>query len=257
MLKKRIIPCMLYNGLSLVKTIQFGPMRNLGNPIQMARVYNQRNVDELIFIDLKATEEKRPPLYSVIADVIQECFMPLTVGGGIHSLDDISKLLAIGADKISINSEALKNPGFITQAAHSFGSQCVVVSIDARKIGDKHMVFKNHGTENTGLEASAWAKKVEELGAGEIFLTSIDNDGKMQGYDLELVKKVAGAVSIPVIASGGAGKAQDIIDAAKAGADAVALASMFHYSGHTANSIKERMSEAGLPVRIIRKEVIH
>ena len=252
MLKTRIIPCMLFNGSNLVKTIKFDELRNLGNPVQMAHVYNSRNVDELIFIDLKATEEKRGPLYDIIEDITKECFMPLTIGGGIHSINDIDRLLKIGADKISINSEAINNPSFITQATKKFGSQCVVISIDVKLSRGKYYVFKNRGKENTKIEVEKWARKVQDLGAGEIFLNSIDKDGTMGGYDLKLIKKVATAVSIPVIACGGAGKVQDIIDAVKiSSADAVSLASMFHYSGHTANSIKERMAKAGIPVRIL------
>lgn len=243
---------MLFNGFSLVKTIQFDQMRNLGTPIQMARVYNARNVDELIFIDLMASEERRSPLYDIVADIVQECFMPLTIGGGIHSLDDISKLLGIGADKVSINNEAIVNPDFIGRAAQKFGSQCVVVSMDVRYSNGEHHVFKDRGKERTGSTAVEWAAEIERRGAGEIFLTSIDRDGTMTGYDLALIKKVSSAVGIPVIASGGAGRVQDIIDAATiGGADAVSVASMFHYSGHTANSIKSRMKAAGIPVREI------
>ena len=252
MLKTRIIPCMLFNGLNLIKTIRFDTIRNLGNPVQMARVYNSRNVDELIFIDMKATQEKRSPALEIIKEIAKECFMPLTIGGGIHSMKDIENLLKIGADKISINSEAIENSTFISQAAKKLGSQCVVISIDAKKIGKEYFVFKNRGLINTKKTAVEWAKEVERLGAGEIFLTSIDQDGAMTGYDSELIKKVSSAVSIPVIASGGAGKVQDIIDAIKiGGADAVSLASMFHYSGHTANSIKERMVKAKISVRLL------
>ena len=243
---------MLFSGFNLIKTIKFNQTRNLGYAIQMARVYNSRNVDELMFIDIKATEEKREPAFDVIKEIIAECFMPLTIGGGIHSVENIYKLLKIGADKVSINSEALDHPEFVTKAAKKFGSQCVVVSIDAKRISKDHYVFKNRGRENTKLKAVDWAKMVEKLGAGEIFLNSIDQDGVMKGYDLELIKKVASAVSLPVIACGGAGKVQDIIDAVKiGGANAVSLASMFHYSGHTADSIKERMRNAKIPVRII------
>lgn len=252
MLKTRIIPCMLFNGFNLIKTIRFDQTRNLGNAVQMARVYNSRNVDELIFIDMKATEENRRPEFNTVKDIVAECFMPLTIGGGIHSIEDIYGLLKIGTDKICLNSEALNNPGFITETAKKFGSQCIVVSIDTKKSGKEYFVFKNRGAVNTKKTAVQWAKEVEKLGAGEIFLTSIDRDGTMEGYDLELIKKVTTAVSIPVIACGGAGKVKDIIDAVKVGgADAVSLASMFHYSGHTPNSIKERMKSAKIPVRII------
>ncbi len=243
---------MLFNGFNLIKTIKFNNIRNLGNPIQTARVYNSRNVDELIFIDMKASEEKREFFYEVAENIVKECFMPLTLGGGIHSLEDISKLLKIGADKVSLNSEALKNPKFITLAAEKFGSQAVVVAIDAKLKKGEHYVFVNRGKEETGKKVTDWAKEVQSLGAGEILLTSIDRDGTMEGYDGDLVRKVIAAVPIPVIANGGAGQVQDIIDVIKkSGADAVALASMFHYSGHTANSIKRRLHEAGIPVRIV------
>src|SRR3990167_6094099 len=257
MLKTRVMPCMLFNGLHLIKTIQFDQIRNLGNPVQMARVYNSRNVDELIFIDMKATEEDRPPAYEIIKDIIAECFMPLTVGGGIHSIEVIHRLLKIGADKVCINSEAINNPAFVTAAAKKFGSQCIVISIDVKQVRKDHYVFKSRGRENTNITVIEWVKQVEKLGAGEIFLTSIDKDGTMDGYDLDLIKKVSSTVSVPVIACGGAGKVQDIIDAVKLGrADAVSLASMFHYSGHTANSIKERLAKAKIPVRMLKIDKI-
>ena len=252
MLKTRVIPCMLSNGLHLIKTIKFDTIRNLGNPIQMARVYNSRNVDELIFIDMKASEEKRSPNIELIGEISKECFMPLTIGGGINSIKDIGNLLKIGADKISINSQAIDNPEFIAQTATKFGSQCIVISIDVKKLGKEHYVFKNRGKINIRKTAIQWAKEAEKLGAGEILLTSIDRDGTMAGYDLDLIKKITSSVSIPVIACGGAGKVKDMVNAVKiGGADAVSLASMFHYSGHTSNSIKERMSKAKITVRIL------
>lgn len=255
MLKTRIIPCMLYNGLYIVKTIRFDEMRTLGNPVQYAKVYDSRNVDELIFIDITATEESRKPDLELIRSLMLECFMPVTVGGGIKTIQDIKNLLKIGADKVCINRAAIENPEFITEAAKVFGSQCIVVSIDAKKIDNDYYVFKNRGRENAKIKAIDWAKKVEKAGAGEIFLTSIDQDGVMKGYDLDLIKKVKSSVSIPIIACGGAGKRQDIVNAIKTGgADAVSLASMFHYTGHTANSIKEEMAKAGINVRVINSE---
>lgn len=251
MLKTRLIPCMLFSGMSLVKTIQFGQLRNLGNPIQTAKVYNARNVDELIFIDLLASEEGREPLYDVIREIVPECFMPLTIGGGIHTVDQVSRLLSIGADKVSLQSEAIKNPDFINQVSRTFGDQCVVVSIDAKFLDGEYRVFTRRAKENTGMTAVAWAREAEQRGAGELLLTSIDRDGTMTGFDVALIQKVTSAVSIPVIACGGAGKVQDVLDAVHAGASAVALASMFHYSGHTSNSIKQRMRQAGIPVRIL------
>ena len=253
MLKTRVIPCMLYNGMHIVKTTQFEEMRTLGNPVQYAKVYDSRNVDELIFIDLTATEEKRKFDLETIRNVMLECFMPVTIGGGIKNINDITNLLKIGADKVCFNTVAIENPKFITETAKKFGSQCIVVSIDAKKNNKDHYVFKNRGKINTGKKVIDWAKKVEKLGAGEIFLTSIDQDGTMTGYDLQLIKKVSSAVSIPVIACGGAGKVQDIIDAVKIGeADAISLSSMFHYSGYTANNIKEGMIRAGINVRVIK-----
>ena len=252
MLKTRVIPCMLFNGFNLIKTIKFENIRNLGNPIQTARVYNSRNVDELIFIDMKASEDKREIFYDIVENIAKECFMPLTIGGGIHSLEDISRLLKVGADKVSINSEAIKNSQFIRQASKKFGSQCVVVSIDVKKEDGDYYVFINRGKENSGKRAVDWAKEVERFGAGEILLNSIDKDGTMGGFDCDLVKEISSSVSLPIIALGGAGKVQDIIDVIKlGGADAVSLSSMFHYSGHTVNSIKQRMLQAEILVRII------
>jgi imidazole glycerol-phosphate synthase subunit HisF len=252
MLKTRVIPCMLFDGFSLVKTIRFSNSRNLGNPTQAARVYNSRNVDELIFIDLKASQEKRLPFFSIIEEVFKECFMPLTVGGGIHSIKTAEKLLRIGADKICINSEAIDNPKFITRSAKKFGSQSLVVSIDVKTVNKNHYVFSEKGKKNTRVLATDWAKKVQDKGAGEIFLTSVDQDGVMEGYDLALIKKVTRAVSIPVIVCGGAGKARDVVDAVKiGGANAVSFASMLHYTENTPNSIKEKMNKANIPVRII------
>lgn len=243
---------MLYNGSHIVKTIRFNDMRTLGNPAQFAHVYNSRNVDELLFIDLTATRENRSPDLDAIREVMNECFMPVTIGGGIHSIADIHALLKIGADKVSMNSEAIKRPAFITEAAQKFGSQCIVVSIDAKKVGKQYRVYTDRGRTDAGYSVTDWARQAEQLGAGEILLTSIDQDGTMEGFDLALVKAVAAVVSLPVIACGGAGKVQDVVDAIKkGGADAVALASMFHYSGHTSNSIKERMRAAGIPVRIL------
>lgn len=257
MLKTRLIPCMLFNGIGLVKTISFSQLRNLGNAVQAARVYNNRNDDELFFIDITATQEKRHPMYEIISDIVQECFMPLTIGGGIHTVDDISQLLRIGADKVSINSEAVSNPDFVNTAARKFGSQCIVVSIDARKIGGEYHVFTNRGSQQTEVSAVSWAREVEVRGAGEILLTSIDNDGTMSGYDLDLIRSVTAEVSIPVIACGGAGQIQDIIDAVQIGnASAASLASMFHYAGHTSNSIKVRMLDAGIPVRNVTSDIL-
>ena len=253
MLKTRLIPCMLFNGTNMIKTIKFGEERNLGNPVQFAKVYTARNVDELIFLDVNASAEGRGPLFSMIEEIVQECFMPLTIGGGIRTISDISKLLEIGADKVSINTTAINNPSFIKEASEKFGSQCIVVSIDVKLVGEKYIVFKNRGKENTGMELAAWVAQASELGTGEIFVTSIDRDGTMEGYDISLIKQTSAASTAPVIACGGAGKVDDIISAVKEGkADAVSLASMFHYSGHTSESNKDRMRQAGISVRMVK-----
>ncbi|MEK7067680.1 MAG: imidazole glycerol phosphate synthase cyclase subunit [Patescibacteria group bacterium] len=251
MLKVRVIPCMLFNGFHLVKTVAFGQMRTIGNPVQTARIYNKRNVDELIFIDITASQDQRPPMFDVIRDIFKECFMPLSVGGGIHAITTVDRLMKIGADKIIINSEAIRNPDFVTQVAKKYGSQSVVVSIDAKKQGKAHWVCTERGEENTGMVAEEWAKKVAKLGAGEIFLNSIDRDGTMQGYDLDLISKVGKTVSIPVIACGGAGSSSQVVEAVKSGeAAAVSLASLFHYTQTTPDNVKAALHEAGVPVRL-------
>ena len=252
MLKTRIIPCLLFNGFCLVKTIQFGRERTLGNPIQFARVYNSRNVDELIFIDITASQEKRDPVFHLIADIFNECFMPLAVGGGIHTMEHVDRLMRIGADKVIINSEAINNPAFITKIAGKYGSQSVVIAIDVKYDHNEHFVFYNRAEKNTGLKVVDWARQIEALGAGEIFLNSIDKDGTMRGYDLELIKKVVQAVSLPVIACGGAGTIQHVVDAVQKGkADAVSLASLFHFTGETPNRVKEALDRSGVPVRLV------
>ena len=253
MLKTRVIPCMLFNGSFLIKTIQFSKPRTLGNPIQFARVYNNRNVDELIFLDVAATQENREPAFDTIFDIIKECFMPLTIGGGVRTIDHVDTLFKIGAYKVAVNTEALRNPKFITEIALKYGSQSIVLAIDAKYVNNDYYVFTKRGEKNTEKKAMDWARAGEKLGAGEIFINSIDNDGMMEGYNLNLIQLISRGVSVPVIACGGAGKVQDIIDAVKIGnADAVSLASMFHYSGHTVNSIKERMAKSGIAVRIIK-----
>lgn len=251
MLKTRVIPCMLYNGSHIIKTIKFKNARTLGNPTQFARVYNSRNVDELIFIDILATKEKRDPDYKLIKDISKECFMPVAIGGGIKNLSQVKKLIGIGADKIIINHAAINDPGFIVKISEKFGSQALIVSMDAKRIGNEHYVFGENGTKNSKIKVSDWAKKVEKLGAGEIFLNSIDNDGVMKGYDITLIKKVTSAVSIPVIACGGAGNAKHIIKAITSGqADAVSLSSIFHYTENTNNLIKKTLKKSGINVRL-------
>ena len=252
MLKKRLIPIMLFRNDRLVKSIRFEEFRNVGNPIQMARVYNSRGVDELVFLDINASREKRGPLVEFIKDILEECFMPLTVGGGIKKLDEINGLLKIGADKISINTAAVENSSFIREAARKFGSSNIVVSIDAKRKPDGNYEIFTHGGHNaTGLDAADFAKRVEGLGAGEVLLNSIDKDGMMTGYDIDLMHNISKEISIPVIGCGGAGKPQDFVDCLiNGGTSAVAAASIFHFTEYTPDMIKRHMKECGLDVRI-------
>lgn len=254
MLKTRIIPILLFKNpdIGLVKSVQFDWLRTVGNPINSARVYNSRNVDELIFLDIGARRDDRPINYKVVNDIFKECFMPLTVGGKIETLDDVRKLLLIGADKISINTSAIEHSELISKIANSYGRQCVVVSIDAKKsLNGKYLVYSQGGQKETNLDPAIWAKQTEKLGAGEILLTSIDRDGTRQGYDLQLIKNITSAVKIPVIAAGGAGKPEHFIEAVKkANANALAAASIFHFTQYTPNSVKQIMQKANILVRL-------
>lgn len=251
MLKTRMIPTVLFKNGIVVKSKKFTEHRNIGSCINVVRVYNAREVDELVFLDITATKEDRKLPIAIVREVLDECFMPLTVGGGVKTVDDINMLLRIGADKVSINSEAVKRPEFISEAAKKFGAQCVVVSIDAKKKDGGYEVFTEGGSKPTGLDPVAWAKKCEELGAGEILINSIDNDGMMDGYDIELTKIVSDAVSIPVIACGGAGSLEDFVKAIKEGhASAVSASSIFLFTQTTPKNVKESMAEAGIDVRL-------
>jgi len=231
MLKKRIIPVLLLRKGRLVKPIKFDKYRDVGDPVSQAKIYDAQLADELIFLDMDATSEKRFDTVDIIRKVAKECFMPLTVGGGIRSLEDINTLLKAGADKISINSIAVENPDFIREASERFGSQCIVVSIDVKKTAKGYEVFTQNGKKATRLEAVEWAKRTAGLGAGEILITSIDNEGTSEGYDLNITKAICDAVNIPVIAHGGAGTLEDFYDAfEKAGASAVAAGSLFCFT---------------------------
>lgn len=251
MLKTRIMPTLLFKGVGLVKGVGFDSWRRVGSAMQAVRVYNMREVDELVFVDISATQEGRPPDFESIDELADECFMPLTVGGGIRDLSDVRRLLEVGADKVSVNSAAVARPQLVSEIANQFGSQCVVVSIDCRRTVDgRHEVYTHSGTRPTGLEVVAWAKQASDAGAGEILLTSIERDGAMQGYDLELIEKVAKAVTIPVIAQGGAGHYRDMVQAIRAGASAVAAASIFHFTEQTPQGAKEYLRAEGIPVRV-------
>ncbi|OGR34994.1 MAG: imidazole glycerol phosphate synthase subunit HisF [Desulfovibrionales bacterium GWA2_65_9] len=252
MLKIRIIPTLLHKDLGLVKGIGFNSWRRVGSALQSIQVYGLRGVDELIFLDISATNDSRPPDFQTIDDLADNCFMPLTVGGGVNSLEDVHRLLRVGADKVAINSAAVATPGLISEAAKRFGSQCMVISIDYRQHPDgRREVFTHGGSRPTGLDPVAFARQAADLGAGEILLTSVERDGAMTGFDLEGISLVSGAVGIPVIASGGAGGYEDMYRAVvEGGASAVAVASIFHFTEMTPKEAKRYLADRGLPVRL-------
>lgn len=250
MLKIRIIPTLLYKENSLVKGVKFDSWRRVGTILPAIKVYNMRQVDELIVVDISATKEQRRPDFELVKEFSCECFVPLTVGGGIRSIDDIRNLLKAGADKVCINSFAYQNPDFIKQAAEIFGSQCIVVSVDAKKTDDGfYHCYSHSGTKPAEVKVEEWVKQVEELGAGEILITSIDRDGTMQGYDLDLIKLVTKSVKIPVVASGGAGNYEDIFDALMCGAKAVSAASIFQFTEQTPLEAKKFLASNKVAVR--------
>jgi cyclase len=251
MLKIRVIPTLLYRDVTLVKGVGFDGRRVVGSPMQAVQVYNLRNVDELCFFDITASMQGRGPDFSLIDELADRCFMPLTVGGGVASLDDVRDLLAVGADKVAINTAALDDPELVRAASERFGAQCIVAVVDTR--ADAHgtvTVWRDNATRDTGLDPAAWAKELEALGAGEVLLQSADHDGVMQGYDLETIRRVSDSVSVPVIASGGAGTYEHLHAALVEGrASAVAAASMFHFTEQTPMGAKEHLGAHGHPVR--------
>ena len=252
MIKARIIPTLLYKNYGLVKGVRFDSWRRVGSLLQSVKVYSLRGVDELIFLDISATAENRPPDFELIDDFADECFMPLTVGGGVRTVEDIRLLLKCGADKVAINTSAVMNPQLIRDASLSFGSQCIVVSIDVKKDSlNEYKVCINSGCKLIDKDPVSFAKEMEALGAGEILLTSIDRDGTMLGYDIALIEQVSKAVSIPVIASGGAEKFDNMIQALVTGkASALAAASIFHFTQITPLDIKRYLLSQGISVRI-------
>lgn len=252
MLKIRVMPTLLFKNFGLVKSVQFDSWRRIGSVMQAVKVYNLREVDELVFLDISATPDGHPPDFETVDEIADECFMPLTVGGGVKSVADVRRLLQVGADKVAINTAAVQNPELIQAAAQQFGSQCVVISIDVKQQSNgTYEVFTHAGTQPTGKDPVRWAKEVESLGAGEILLTSIDRDGTMTGYDTELTKNISHAVSIPVIASGGAGSYQDMASVLVEGrACAVAAASIFHFTQQTPLEAKHFLNGLGLNVRL-------
>lgn len=253
MFTKRIIPCLDVNNGRVVKGVNFVNLRDAGDPVEVAKAYDREGADELVFLDITASSDNRGTVVDMVRRVAENVFIPFTVGGGIRTVDDFRMLLREGADKISINSSAINNPRLITDAAEIFGSQCVVVAIDARKRenGEGWTVYKNGGRINVGLDAVEWAAEAEKLGAGEILLTSMDCDGTKAGYDLKLTRAIADEVKIPVIASGGAGNMEHFYDAlTEGGADAALAASLFHYRELEIRTLKEYLKGRGVPVRL-------
>ncbi len=253
MLKVRIIPCLDVKDGRVVKGVQFVDLRDAGDPVEQARVYDAAGADELTFLDITASHENRDTILDVVARTAEQCFMPLTVGGGVRTIEDIRRLLLAGADKVSINSAAVARPEFVREAAEKYGDQCIVVAIDARQVAPgRWEVFTHGGRKSAGLDAVAWATRMAESGAGEILLTSMDRDGTRSGFDLELTRAVSDAVPVPVVASGGVGTLDHLVDGVtKGGASAVLAASIFHFGEFTVAQAKQRLAEAGVPVRQI------
>lgn len=250
MLKNRIIPCLDVKDGRVVKGVNFEDLIDAGDPVKQAEFYYKQGCDELCFLDISATKDNKTTMYEMIENVAKNCYIPFTVGGGVKSVEDFSNILNCGADKVSINSAAIKNPDLISQAAKKFGSQCVVVAIDAKKANNgNYEIFTHGGTKETGIDSIKWAKKVQDLGAGEILLTSMDKDGTQDGYDLELIKQINDVVNIPIIASGGVGNLKDLCDGIKAGADAVLAASIFHFRKYNIKQAKDFLISNNINVR--------
>ncbi|MCH7519063.1 MAG: imidazole glycerol phosphate synthase subunit HisF [Candidatus Dadabacteria bacterium] len=252
MLSKRIIPCLDVKNGRVVKGINFVNLRDAGDPVEIAKKYSDEGADEICFLDITASNEERETMIDVVERTAAQVFVPLTVGGGVRTLNDVRQILLAGADKVSINTAAVKNPDFVKEAADKFGSQCIVIAIDARSVGDsKWEVFTHGGRNPTGIDAVEWAQKMEDYGAGEILLTSMDKDGTKSGYDLPLTKTISRNLRIPIIASGGAGNLEHLSDGVKLGeADAVLVASIFHYGEYTIKEAKEFLSANGISVRL-------
>jgi cyclase len=255
MLMKRVIPCLDVHEGRVVKGVNFVNLRDAGDPVEMAAVYDKAGADEVVFLDITATHEERPSMLDVATRTAEECFIPYTVGGGMRTADDIRAMLKAGADKISLNSAAVRDPSLITLTSRIYGSQCIVTAIDARRmpgtVRPRWEVFINGGRINTEIDALEWAAKAEELGSGEILLTSMDCDGTKDGYDIDLTRAVTRAVNVPVIASGGAGELDHFAEVViEADADAVLAASVFHFGTYTVRQVKEHMAAAGIAVRL-------
>ena len=252
MLKRRLIPCLDVKDGRVVKGVNFVNLVDAGDPVEQAKVYDREGADELTFLDITASHENRDTILDVVARTADQCFMPLTTGGGVRTIEDIRKLLLAGTDKVSVNTAAVKRPEFVKEAAEKFGSQCIVVAVDAKRAGEGRFEVFTHGGRNpTGIEAVGWAKRMAEYGAGEILLTSMDRDGTKAGFDLELTRAVADAVPIPVIASGGVGTLEHLAEGVKEGhASAVLAASIFHFGTYSIRQAKEHMAKAGIAIRM-------
>ena len=251
MLKNRIIPCLDVKNGRVVKGINFVDLKDAGDPVEQAKIYSEGGADEICFLDITASNENRATIYEVVKKTSEKCFVPLTVGGGVRSIEDINKLLKCGADKVSINTAAVQNTKIVMESSSKFGSQCIVVAIDAKRKGDGWEIFTHGGRKETGINAIKFAKQMEEYGAGELLVTSMDRDGTQKGYDIDLIKEISEMVGIPVIASGGVGNLDHLAEGITKGkANAVLAASIFHYGKYSLKEAKQYLDSKGIPVRI-------
>ncbi len=250
MLKNRIIPCLDVKNGRVVKGINFVDLKDAGDPVEQAKIYSDGGADEICFLDITASNENRDNIYDVVEKTSKNCFVPLTVGGGVRSVEDINRLLNCGADKVSINTAAVKNSEVVVESSKKFGSQCIVVAIDAKKNGENWEIFTHGGRNPTGINAIEFALKMENCGAGELLVTSMDKDGTQSGYDIELMKIISSNVNIPVIASGGVGTLEHLAEGIKSGASAVLAASIFHYGTYSVKEAKQYLASKDIPVRI-------
>ena len=251
MLKNRIIPCLDVKNGRVVKGINFVDLKDAGDPVEQAKIYSDGGADEICFLDITASNENRSTIYEVVKKTSEKCFVPLTVGGGVRSIEDINKLLNCGADKVSINTAAVQNPKIVMESSLKFGSQCIVVAIDAKKEANSWKIFTHGGRNKTGIDAIKFAKQMEEYGAGELLVTSMDRDGTQKGYDIDLMQKISETVNIPVVASGGVGNLDHLAEGITKGkANAVLAASIFHYGKYSIKQAKEYLDSKGIPVRI-------
>ena len=250
MLKKRIIPCLDVKNGRVVKGINFVDLKDAGDPVEQAKIYSNSGADEICFLDITASNENRDTIYDVVKRTSKNCFVPLTVGGGVRSVEDINKLLNCGADKVSINTAAVQNSKVVEESSKKFGSQCIVVAIDAKKNGESWEIFTHGGRNSTGINAIEFANKMEKCGAGELLVTSMDKDGTQSGYDIELMTTISSNVNIPVIASGGVGTLDHLAEGIKSGASAVLAASIFHYGTYSITEVKQYLASKDIPVRI-------